>query len=427
MEDGTAARAIVTRAVSCPRWAPDGRSLAFLSGDRIYVCDADGRNVRRIVPAGVDSVYSLSWAPSGSTLYFHGTAAGVYDIYRMDPSTTSSSVTNMTDDVTPDAYPDVSPDGRLLAWARSDGDYEIVIRAPYGSGTPAKLTSNTVSDLWPRWSPDGQYIAFYRENVATGRDIYVFDLLRHSEQRLTNTADADSYPDWTCDGQYVLFTRGSDLYRTLPTGSPGSEELVATGWGTRVDSSAGDRGPWRVVIGPLGSDWGGANPPLWSNRPLALVGLDDRGLSTAVTCILISPQSSGVIDPVPDTGDRVVVARVSGTSGVNQVWEDNGPRLPVTKIIVEQSDGAYAGSILLVFGAETGRLSSVIPVHEQPWTSGAGQGGVRAELKGNRLLLHAPATAVYVPQPGGGAQNLAPGGATVVVLNGATGRPLGVR
>jgi Tol biopolymer transport system component len=49
------------------RWSPDGRSIAFMDRQSLYLCDADGTNERKIWQAPGYS-YSLSFSPDGTRL-----------------------------------------------------------------------------------------------------------------------------------------------------------------------------------------------------------------------------------------------------------------------------------------------------------------------------------------------------------------------
>lgn len=55
--------------VTDARWSPDGRRLALLTGDGLYVADSDGGNARRVVTKpGLN--YGLAWSPDGARLRF---------------------------------------------------------------------------------------------------------------------------------------------------------------------------------------------------------------------------------------------------------------------------------------------------------------------------------------------------------------------
>ncbi len=49
------------------RWSPDGRSIAFMDRQSLYICDADGTNERKIWE-GPSYSYSISFSPDGSQI-----------------------------------------------------------------------------------------------------------------------------------------------------------------------------------------------------------------------------------------------------------------------------------------------------------------------------------------------------------------------
>ncbi len=62
-----------------PTWSPDGSSLAFawssVGGSGLYLVDADGSNLRRVVGAPFtagDSGLGITWSPDGTWLSFEG-------------------------------------------------------------------------------------------------------------------------------------------------------------------------------------------------------------------------------------------------------------------------------------------------------------------------------------------------------------------
>ena len=81
--DGSAQRRL-TRG-NDPSWSPDGRRIALSvyrnrSGSRIWVIDADGRDLRRLTTAEhpYDTHSSPVWSPDGKTIAFQGYDDGNY-------------------------------------------------------------------------------------------------------------------------------------------------------------------------------------------------------------------------------------------------------------------------------------------------------------------------------------------------------------
>jgi hypothetical protein len=57
--DGSTATVLTDSGCSMPRWSPDGRRIAFLKGDGIYVMRSDGSDQRRVIE--VSGARGLDW------------------------------------------------------------------------------------------------------------------------------------------------------------------------------------------------------------------------------------------------------------------------------------------------------------------------------------------------------------------------------
>jgi len=172
-----------------PRWSPDGRTLAFLSDDQIYLLsDGAGKAVRLSnVAAGVQQ---YEWSPDGKTIAFIARdsataeeetrrAAGDDAVVRSESNLKYSrlwvvnvldgkatQVTKQNFEIREFAW---SPAGTELALVvaptpRDEDSYNlslVIINRATGEVTRT-LTKNVVPITGLlRWSPDGQWITFY--------------------------------------------------------------------------------------------------------------------------------------------------------------------------------------------------------------------------------------------------------------------------
>ena len=184
---GGAPRTILTLSeLISPAWSPDGQQIAFwgssvfngeqFGGEKsIWVVNADGSNLREVVPA-VHPNYpgiTVGWSRNGQQLVFNG---GI--IVRNDPRTERGVWIVNVDGTGPrlvvsgefhrggvDIYgPSWSPAGEDLIlfarikteWDENDNHGIFVVR-PDGSGE-RRLHAGDVSQ--PAWSPDGNRVAF---------------------------------------------------------------------------------------------------------------------------------------------------------------------------------------------------------------------------------------------------------------------------
>lgn len=155
--DGSKPQALTTGGESIdPSWSPDGRYIAFAStrsGNRqLWVMNADGSDPRQVTDLSHVGGRS-AWSADGQTLVFY---AGRRDdlsrrVYFIDMDDRHVWQLPFDGD---SLGPSVSPDGDWVTFATLvEGDNEIFIARPDGSGL-ANLSQNPgSSDYQPRWGP----------------------------------------------------------------------------------------------------------------------------------------------------------------------------------------------------------------------------------------------------------------------------------
>ncbi len=252
-----------------PRWSPDGKKLAFISGrggtPQIYWIALEGGEATRLTAISTGADNEL-WSPDGKTLAFVSSVypdckddacneqrdaakekskvkARVYEklLYRhwtewWDGKRGHLFVTKVEGggaarDLTPGANYDVppfnegapeaiafSPDGRELCYTANtdknealstNGDLFTVDAA--GSGEPKRITTNPGNDWGPAYSPDGKWIA-YRAQFLGGyeADRWRLMLYERSSGTITNRIEdidlsVESYK-WKPDSTGIYFS-----------------------------------------------------------------------------------------------------------------------------------------------------------------------------------------------------------------------------
>lgn len=196
---------------STPRWSPDGRYLAFLSGRQegkgaqVWLLDRRGGEAQRVTQLR-GGVSEFAWSPDSRRL-----------VLVVDEETDSIARKDTAEHKTPkpiviDRYNFKRDVAGYLGTKRShlslfDIDTKKV----------EILTAGLEDDGSPSWSPDGRTIAFVRGPVAEpdrarDDDIYVIDARAGATpKQLTDYPGPDGgRPAWSPDGKWIAFFRGDE-------------------------------------------------------------------------------------------------------------------------------------------------------------------------------------------------------------------------
>ena len=163
LKAGTRARFTVGGA-NMPVWSPDGLRIAYyFAGDStmkpgIYIRPVDQNAAPQLALAGV-AVYPNSFAPDGRSLAFGtGQQSVLGDIGMVTLG--DSSVTWLLKTAFNERQPQISRDGKRLAYTSDrTGRNEVYVQFMSGTAVPVPISTNGGSA--PRWSRDGRL--FYLE------------------------------------------------------------------------------------------------------------------------------------------------------------------------------------------------------------------------------------------------------------------------
>ena len=208
----------MTRQIGRAAWAPDGKSVAFIS-------NMSGRNNLWTVPAEGGWPVQLTvsdqrqtapaWSPDGKWIAYQSDYDGdeQWDIFLVSPKT--GKVVNLTQTrEIAETSPAWSPDGRYLAYevkpktsAAVEIDvYDMIVREV------KHVTSNTPQDKLntnPIWSRDGKSIVYTQEQAkGTDSNIFIADVATGKSTLLTPHEGEQlvSANDISPDGKHVLMT-----------------------------------------------------------------------------------------------------------------------------------------------------------------------------------------------------------------------------
>ena len=199
--------------------SPDGKKLAFISRGELFVSDADGKYIRKIVrdEAGgfAERAMEVKWLNDNRTLLFSQTFKGYQNWFTIGADG-KAKLRQLTSD---------AANNRDIAFNKAR------TQAVYLSGRNElrlldlkSLESKTVvkDEIWafqnsgPSFSPNGEYVLFtaYRNFE---QDIFVHHIRNNKTVNLTNTGVTEAGPVWSPDGKYIFFT-SSRTRPSYPTG-----------------------------------------------------------------------------------------------------------------------------------------------------------------------------------------------------------------
>jgi eukaryotic-like serine/threonine-protein kinase len=206
-------------------WTPDGKSIAFIRADTLYLQDLAGSAPRVLAHGG--QIHSLAWSPDGRWI-----ACVLGNRQAQQP-------------------------GFLFA----NGGAAALGLIPAAGGDPVAITKDQYYNASPVWGPDGRSLLFV-SNRAGGVDLYQMRLGQDGEpegepMRLTNGLQALSLRLGR-DGRRIVysdFAESSNAYSLpVPTGGPVSvREAVPVTRGTQVIESieVSRDGQWLAIDSDL--------------------------------------------------------------------------------------------------------------------------------------------------------------------------------
>jgi len=194
-------------------------------GSNLEILDVRTGN-RQIVYSARESLQAPNWTPDGKTLIYNsGGRLYSFDLAKRMPVVldTGFAAGNNNDHV-------LSFNGKMIGishHSKEDQNKSIVYTLPSVGGTPKRITSKGPSYLHG-WSPDGKFLVYTAERNGEF-DIYKIAAEGGEEIRVTSAKGLDDGPEYSPDGKYIYFNSARSgtmqIWRMKPDGS-GQEQIT---------------------------------------------------------------------------------------------------------------------------------------------------------------------------------------------------------
>ena len=366
-----------------PDWSPNGKQIAFVRGDSVWVMEPDGSNARelRSFEAGNSFLRALRWSPDGNWLTVQATSGGLsaenvrFQLVSRDGSqvvtvkpafgggdlsavtwTGNDEVVYSRSSSTASVGAVSTSSSRLIRQKVPAGGAAVLLWLPGGSSAvdflggermvvdlissrenlrqvsldrkraagDKWLSHGTSIDRQPVFSPDGKWVAF-TSNRSGNYDVWAISTADGVVRRLTDDPTDDWDPGFTPDGKLLWTSHRTGNFEIWISEADGSGAHQVSHDGIDAENATATRDGWIIY------NSGSKEPGLWKVRQ------DGSQAKVIVPGIHNWPEASPDGQFVMATGLRIG-SFVGG----------EGPRRPA---------GSYIGVYRIADGAEIFRIA----------------------------------------------------------------------
>ena len=341
---------------SGPRWSPDGKKIAYVTGGQIWVMDADGDDKEQVtkIPTGASGPV---WSPDGRWIAFAS------DIY---PECTNEDCNRQKEEQAEKSKVKAHLTDRLLyrhwvEWRDVKRTHVFVISSKGGDArdlTPGDFDAPpyaVAGDIDYSFSPDSTELAYLRnpdkvEAISTNSDVYIVPTSGGAAKNITvrNRGYEDS-PIYTKDGKHILYrsqaTAGfeADRWRLMSYNrSTGASSELLKGFDSNVED---------VALSPDGAS--------------IYFTSSERGLHTIYKVAATGGAAHKILDQVFATSLQIT------SDGRTLVFASSSLAAPPDVFKVSQ-DGTGLEQLTRV-NAELMSRAALKPAEEMEWTGALGK------------------------------------------------------
>jgi dipeptidyl aminopeptidase/acylaminoacyl peptidase len=313
-----------TGSVSMPRWAPDGRRVAYFASDKdgtgLWVMNRDGSGAKKIVEIEKSNAYigmrgnEICWAPDSKKIAYN--AAGPR-YYKYHPPTS----------LNPPTGNDVMVVERLQFRAfyyYSDMRRTYVYVIDPDGGKPEQVSFGEYDYHSITWSPDGRRIACIsnrtgRDDYDSNNDICILSTEGKKMVQLTKTIGPEYWPAWSPDGSRIAYLNRLRAHR--------SKESDAEQYKVYVVPVAG--GPAIELSAPL-DQW--SQSPVWaSDSKSVFFTAQNKGR----VCLYAAPVSGGQVTPIVEDYGQVGSYSLSRQGEIYYSFQDETHPIEIYRVKVD--------------------------------------------------------------------------------------------
>jgi dipeptidyl aminopeptidase/acylaminoacyl peptidase len=244
---------------SAPRWSPDGKHLAFVSGrgekSQIYLFSVGQAGDPYPLTSLANGASTPVWSPDGLHLAFLSSLNAAERATEGDASASKASEADEKKKTDPRVI-SVMPyrSGTSYSTDRFSQIYTVEVSTAGESATPRRLTDMDVNHGEPVWMPDGSALLFSRavnagvDEAGRAARLFRLNLVDLTQERLTDDSHTDGSPVLSPDGRWLAWMRYPSDSMALRYSSLALRDMDS---GAMHDINHG------VDLNPLTLSWGG--------------------------------------------------------------------------------------------------------------------------------------------------------------------------